>query len=66
MASNGAIYEVVGSTQVTVSTPSLGYFLLFISIIAFGYTLFMSYGIISNALQERKTMTAQKNEEDGY
>jgi hypothetical protein len=64
--STDVVYDVVGGAITIVSSPSIGYFLSLVSMIMFGYTLFMSYGIISGALQSKSVQKSYDNEEDGY
>ena len=49
-----------------IESPSVGFFLYFVSTIAFSYTIFMAYEIVDEALQSREEQMAEKNDEDGY
>lgn len=49
-----------------VESPSVGFFLYFVSTIGFAYTIFMAYEIIDETLQSREANIAKNNDEDGY
>lgn len=64
--SSNAVYEVIGTTQTAVNSPSIGYFFYFVSTIAFAYTVFMAYEIIDGIWKDKQGKLAAKNDEDGY
>jgi hypothetical protein len=48
-----AVYDVIGGTLTVVSTPSIGYFMGFLSLIMFAYTMFMAYEIIQEQFEAK-------------
>lgn len=56
---SGAVYD--GSVANVVDSPSVGYFLAFVSMIMFAYTMFMAYEIL-NEVFEKKAIEARKKE----
>lgn len=57
------IYEVIAGVVTPINSPSLGYFLYFMSIIMFGYTMIMTYEIIDEAYAEKQALMVQSAEE---
>jgi hypothetical protein len=54
-----AVYDVIGGVQTVVTTPSIGYFMAFISLIMFSYTMFMIYEVITELLEQKAQKTEQ-------
>lgn len=55
-----AVYEVVGTTMVSLDSPSVGYFMYLISTVMFAYALFMIYEVINEQFEEKKNREEQE------
>ena len=58
-----AVYEIVAGVVTPVNSPSVGYFLYFVCMVMFTYTIIMAYEIINEEFQ-KKTIADIANRED--
>jgi hypothetical protein len=59
-----AVYD--GTVTTIVNSPSIGYFLGFISVIMFAYTLFMAYEVIQEQFEEKAELALSKKQGEGF
>jgi len=59
-----AVYDDLGGVLTVVASPSIGYFLYFVSTIMFFYTALMLYEVIDNAFANKREQEQMKLEEE--
>jgi|WetSurMetagenome_2_1015567.scaffolds.fasta_scaffold278548_3 hypothetical protein len=64
-AMSDVVYEVVGGAVTPVNSPSIGWFLAFISLIMFAYTVFMVYEILTELYNEKDATEKAYKEKEG-